>query len=78
MCSYMIGGEKILQLGVSRSIDIDLQLTVTMMKASEKLSKQQLAVKEEEMPLKQVNFVILDTQDRNTHLLVKNGFQLMS
>jgi len=78
MCSYMIGGEKILQLGVSRSIDIDLQLTVTMMKASEKLSKQQLAVKEEEMPLKQVNFVILDSQDRNTHLLVKNGFQLMS
>ena len=35
MCRcYMNGEEKILQLGVSRSIDIDLQLTVTMKEPS--------------------------------------------
>ena len=45
MCRcYMNGGEKLLQLGVSRSIDIDLQLTVTIKEASKKLPKQQLIV----------------------------------
>jgi len=72
MCRcYMNGGEKILQLGVSRSIDIDLlQLTVTMKEASEKLSKQQLAVKEEEMPLDQVPFVVLDYSRQKLRQLI--------
>ena len=71
MCRcYMNGGEKILQLGVSRSIDINLQLTVTMNEASKKLSKQQLAVKEEEMPLNQVPFVVLDYSRQKLRQLI--------